>query len=208
MGEDKLWADIGGRPLMALTLAVAAAAGAFDAVVIATREATWARVRGLAISAGLPEPAMVVGGATRQQSVALALDRCAGHDLVCVHDMARPLAAPDLFRAVLQAAQVDGAATAGVPCVDTVKQIDGDRIIATLDRRSLIATQTPQAFAAGLLRQAHQEARELGIVSDDDSALVERLGVTVTVVRGDPANFKVTLPQDLVLLRALMGGHG
>ena len=123
---------------------------------------------------------------------------------ISVHDAARPLTPPDVFRAVLDAARADGAATAGVPCVDTVKQVQHGRVAATLDRSSIIAAQTPQSFGADLLRRAHLNAVARGINAGDDAALVEALGEPVTVVPGDPRNFKITFPQDLILLRALL----
>ncbi len=148
--------------------------------------------------------ALLEGGERRQDSVALALERCDGHPWISVHDAARPLTPPDVFRAVLDAARADGAATAGVPCVDTVKQVQHGRVAATLDRSSIIAAQTPQSFGADLLRRAHLNAVARGINAGDDAALVEALGEPVTVVPGDHRNFKITFPQDLILLRALL----
>lgn len=121
-----------------------------------------------------------------------------------MHDAARPLTPPELFRAVLDAARADGAAIAGVPCVDTVKQVQDGRVAATLDRSSIIAVQTPQSFGADVLRRAHMNAATKGITAGDDAELVEAIGKAVTVVPGDPRNFKITFPQDLVLLRALL----
>jgi 2-C-methyl-D-erythritol 4-phosphate cytidylyltransferase len=204
MGEDKLWADAGGRPVFAITLAAVAAAGCFDLVVIAAPSARWPAIRDLATDLQLPPVILLEGGDRRQDTVAAALDRCDGHDWITVHDAARPLAPPELFRAVLDAARDEGAATAGVPCVDTVKQVRNGRVSATLDRSSLIAAQTPQAFGADLLRRAHLHAVSQGIEAGDDAALVEALGEPVAVVPGDPRNFKVTFPQDLVLLRSLL----
>ena len=114
----------------------------------------------------------------------LALERCGGHEWITVHDAARPLTPPELFRAVLDAAREDGAATAGVPCVDTVKQVQHGRVAATLDRSSIVAAQTPQSFSADLLRRAHRNAVARGISAGDDAALVEALGEPVTVVPG------------------------
>jgi 2-C-methyl-D-erythritol 4-phosphate cytidylyltransferase len=85
-----------------------------------------------------------------------------------------------------------------------VKQVLNGHVQATLDRTSIIATQTPQSFDAGILRRAHQNAATHGITAGDDAALVEAIGVAVTVVLGDPRNFKITFPQDLVLLRSLV----
>ena len=161
-GEDKLWADACGRPVFAITLEAIAAAGCFDLVVIAAPRARWETIRGLLITNELPPLVIIEGGESRQDSVAAALDRCDGHDWISVHDAARPLAPPGLFRAVLDAARAEGAATAGVPCVDTVKQVQHGRVAATLDRTSLIAAQTPQAFSADLLRRAMGRQRHRG----------------------------------------------
>ena len=203
-GEDKLWADAGGRPVFAIALDAIAAAGCFDLVVVAAPMARWEMIRSLAVSAELPPLDLVEGGESRQESVAAALDRCDGHDWISVHDAARPLTPPGLFRSVLDAARAEGAATAAVPCVDTVKQVQHGRVAATLDRSSLVAAQTPQAFAAELLRRAHLNAVASGLQGGDDATLVEALGEPVAVVVGDPRNFKITFPQDLVLLRSLL----
>ena len=203
-GEDKLWADAAGRPVFAITLESIAAARCFDLVVVAAPTRRWDAIRDLAATAQLPPLVLVEGGERRQDSVAAALDQCEGYDWITVHDAARPLTPPELFRAVLDAARTLGAATAGVPCVDTVKQVHDGRVSATLDRSSLIAAQTPQAFRADLLRTAHARAAAQGIAAGDDSALVEAIGEPVAVVPGDPRNFKVTFPQDLVLLRAML----
>ena len=205
-GEDKLWADAAGRPVFAITLETIAAAGCFDTIVIAAPVARWQSIRKLAALAHLPPFILLEGGERRQDSVAVALDRCAGHEWISVHDAARPLTPPALFAAVLDAARSEGAATAGVPCVDTVKQVQNGRVSATLDRASLIAAQTPQAFDADLLRMAHLHAATHALAAADDAALVEAIGKPVAVVPGDPRNFKVTFPQDLVLLRAILEG--
>jgi 2-C-methyl-D-erythritol 4-phosphate cytidylyltransferase len=203
-GEDKLWAVVSGRPVLAITLESIAAAGCFDLVVIAAPVARWEAIRAIAAEHQLVSVVLLEGGERRQDSVAAALERCDGHPWISVHDAARPLTPPEVFRAVLDAARADGAATAGVPCVDTVKQVQHGRVAATLDRSSIIAAQTPQSFGADLLRRAHLNAVARGISAGDDAALVEALGEPVTVVPGDPRNFKITVPQDLVLLRALL----
>jgi 2-C-methyl-D-erythritol 4-phosphate cytidylyltransferase len=205
MGEDKLWVDLGGRPLLAYTFDAVAATAAFDTVVVAAPVARWEQLRVLAATTGIGAIDVVEGGESRQESVAAALARCVDAEWVCVHDAARPLAPPELFVAVLAAAREHGAATTGVPCVDTVKQVEDGRVVATLERAGLIATQTPQAFAGDVLRRAHRAAQEQSIKGDDDAYLVERLSATVAVVPGDVRNIKVTHPQDLILLRALLG---
>jgi 2-C-methyl-D-erythritol 4-phosphate cytidylyltransferase len=207
MGEDKLWSDVGGRPLLAVTLDAVAAANCFDTVVVVAPQLRWQEIATLAGRAGLRNVRHVEGGERRQDSVAAALPLCAGDDVVCVHDAARPLVPPQLFRDVLAAARDSGAATAGIASVDTVKQVEGGRVITTLPRAGLIATQTPQAFRTDLLVRAHREAVEHGYAGDDDASLVEHIGARVTVVPGDPCNLKVTTPQDLTMVRALLAGH-
>jgi 2-C-methyl-D-erythritol 4-phosphate cytidylyltransferase len=138
---------------------------------------------------------VVAGGATRSGSVRAGLAAVpAGADVVVVHDAARPFAAPALFEAVVACvrAGADGAIP-GVPIVDTVKRVAGGRVVGTLDRAELVAVQTPQAFAAHALRQAHAGGAE----ATDDAALVEEAGGNVMVVAGDPANTKITLRTDL-----------
>ena len=203
-GEDKLWAIADGRPVIAITLESIAAAGCFDLVAIAAPSVRWDAIRSIVGEHNLPDVVLVEGGERRQDFVAAAIDRCGDHAWISVHDAARPLTPRGLFRAVLDAAQSDGAATAGVPFVDTVKQVQDGRVTATLDRSSIIATQTPQSFGADILRRAHRNAAATGISAGDDAELVEAIGEPVTVVPGDPRNFKITFPQDLVLLRSLL----
>ncbi|HEY6378390.1 MAG TPA: 2-C-methyl-D-erythritol 4-phosphate cytidylyltransferase [Candidatus Dormibacteraeota bacterium] len=206
MGQDKLWAEVCGRPLVAHTLAATAAAGVFDRVVVATPGHNWEPLRALATTLGLGGTLeLVAGGRRRQDSVRLALDSCGEAEIIVVHDAARPLCPPALFGDVITAARRHGAATSAIPLVDSVKRVDGEgRVTATLERSELVAVQTPQAFDTALLREAHRRAQAEGVDADDDCALVERLGAPVVVVPGDPRNLKVTRPQDLALMRALL----
>jgi 2-C-methyl-D-erythritol 4-phosphate cytidylyltransferase len=137
---------------------------------------------------------VVVGGATRSASVRCGLAAVPHEaDVIIIHDAARPLASPTLFAAVAEAAADTGAAICALPVSDTIKRVDDGRVTETLDRSVLVAVQTPQAFAAGLLRRAHASGAE----ATDDAALVELLGVPVRVVPGDAGNFKITTPADL-----------
>jgi 2-C-methyl-D-erythritol 4-phosphate cytidylyltransferase len=119
-------------------------------------------------------------------------------DVIVVHDAARPLAPPSLFAAVIAA--VDGGADAavpGVPPADTVKRVDGDVVVETVDRGTLMLVQTPQAFRAEVLRAAHVGEPD----ATDDAALVERAGGKVVVVPGHPAAHKITTPDDLAVMQ-------
>jgi len=142
----------------------------------------------------------VAGGATRSESVRAGLDAVPTEaTIICVHDAARPFASAALFSSVIGAI-VDGAdgAVPGVAVPDTIKRVDADgRVVETPQRATLVAVQTPQAFRAEALREAHA----LGKDATDDAALVEQLGGRVVVVPGEPANRKITDREDLVWAR-------
>jgi 2-C-methyl-D-erythritol 4-phosphate cytidylyltransferase len=148
---------------------------------------------------------VVPGGATRSASVRAGLAAVPPEaDIVLVHDAARPLAPIALFEAVVAAVANDGA-DAAVPAVavsDTVKRVSADgAVIETVDRTSLVAVQTPQAFRAAALRAVHAREPE----ATDDAALIEAAGGRVVVVDGDIRAVKVTTREDLVFARALVG---
>lgn len=145
--------------------------------------------------AGPPVTAAVAGGESRSESVRAGLAAVPeAAEIVVVHDAARPLALPSLFEAVIAAVQAgaDGAVPA-LPVADTVKEVDGNRVVTTLRRERLMAVQTPQAFRAERLRAAHAA----GTGATYDAALVEAGGGVVVVVPGDPDNVKITTPRDL-----------
>ena len=147
----------------------------------------------------------VDGGASRPASVRAGLDALPGDvEIVLVHDAARALTPPQVFRAVVSAVR-DGAAAVvpGIAVSDTIKVVKGNKVTATPDRTSLRAIQTPQGFDAATLRTAHQASVDDAAVTDD-AMLVESLGIPVTVAQGDPLAFKVTTPNDLMLAEALV----
>src|SRR5262249_43820278 len=147
--------------------------------------------------------AVVGGGPTRQESVRLALDAAPhGVRMVVVHDAVRPFITRELVDAVLAAAGADGAAICALPVAETVKRVRDGLVETTVDRAGLWAVQTPQAFRAEILREAHDKARRDGVAGTDDAMLVERLGHRVRVVPGLAGNVKITTPDDLRWARA------
>jgi 2-C-methyl-D-erythritol 4-phosphate cytidylyltransferase len=148
---------------------------------------------------------VVAGGATRAASVRAGLAALdASASVVIVHDAARPLATPTLFRAVVAALddpEVD-AAIPGLAVVDTIKRVRAEdgHVTETLVRDGLVAVQTPQAFRAATLRRAHEGAPE----ATDDAGLVEAIGGRVVVVQGEDANRKITTLEDLERARAAL----
>lgn len=147
----------------------------------------------------------VAGGSTRSESVRAGLAMVPTEaTVICIHDAARPLADTVLYRRVVDAV-VGGAdgAVPGVAVSDTVKIVDGlGAVVATPDRSTLRAVQTPQAFRADVLRAAHAAGGE----GTDDAELVERAGGRVVVVEGDPSNRKITRPDDLDWARSVLSG--
>jgi 2-C-methyl-D-erythritol 4-phosphate cytidylyltransferase len=158
---------------------------------------------------GHPRVRTVVGGAERADSVRNALDllfsdpvQVAGSDWVLVHDAARPcLSAQALNRllATLQDDPVGG--ILALPVSDTVKQSSGEKIAATLDRRSLWLAQTPQMFRAGLLHRALTDALATGVVITDEASAIEWAGHAPRLVPGEARNLKITHSDDLALAR-------
>ncbi|WP_434996007.1 2-C-methyl-D-erythritol 4-phosphate cytidylyltransferase [Arthrobacter sp. Ld5] len=148
----------------------------------------------------------VAGGATRTESVRAGLDALPPTvRIVLVHDAARALTPPAVFRRVATAV-ADGAPAVipVLPVVDTIKVVDGDLVTATPDRAALRAVQTPQGFDADTLRAAHSGAAAAHPGITDDAMLMEALGHAVHVVEGDPLAFKVTTPLDLVIAEAVL----
>lgn len=192
-GAAKQFAMLDGRPLF--QWALEAARPAVDGLVLVLPAGSAARADGADV--------VVEGGPSRAASVRAGLAAVPQDaEVIAVHDAVRPLATTALFRAVVGAVR-DGA-QAALPALavsDTLKMVEHDTVVATVARQGVMAVQTPQAFAATVLRAAHARGGE----ATDDAGLVEALGVSVRVVPGEPRNLKVTTPADLELVQALVG---
>jgi len=199
--RPKQYLALDGVPLLVRTLAVLA--DAVDGVVVVAPADHLAATRRLLARHRVPRVLEVVaGGAERQESVSLGLAAVPeAVEWVVVHDAVRPFVTADLVARVLDAARRHGAATCGVEIRETVKRVRESLVESTVDRAGLWLTQTPQAFRRALLWEAHDKARRDGYLGTDDAGLVERLGVPVAMVRGLPANLKITTPDDLVAAR-------
>jgi len=200
---DKLFADLGGRPLLARTLQPFQDSPPVGRVVLVLSAANLERGRKLATEYGIGKlSAACEGGPRRQDSVRLGLEALGECDWVLVHDGARPLVTAELIERGLAAARETGAAVPAVPLADTVKQAATDGTVErTLDRNQLFAAQTPQVFRYDHLLRAH---REVTTDVTDDAAMLEALRLPVKLFEGSPANIKVTTPEDLRLAEALL----
>lgn len=159
---------------------------------------------------GLRKVARVVpGGATRADSVkrGLMAIRSATAEIVAVHDGVRPFVTVEEIDAVVTAAQTDGAAILVAPVTDTIKQVNDQRVVKTLDRVGLRRALTPQCFRYELLRDAYQRVDVSDPSLTDESALVEQLGHSVSIVEGSPRNIKITTAEDLAIAEAILQDH-
>ena len=199
-GENKLLLPLDGMPVLAHTLRAVDAAQSVDEIVIAAREEDLLTYAELCKTYGIRKPVkVVVGGATRQESVLrAALEARADAKLLAVQDGARPLVTPELFDAVVLRA------APAVPVHDTIKLARDRRVTETPDRSMLFAVQTPQVFDAGLLKAALQSALTEHAALTDDCSAVERLGKEVYLTDGDEENIKITTPLDLIVAETIL----
>ncbi len=205
-GVSKQFADLGGVPIVIHTLRRFAAAPQVKEIYVALRPAEAESFRARLQQEPLAKPVHVVeGGEHRQESVAhaLAAVQAAPDDIILVHDAVRPFVDDEIIRNVIDGVVRHGAAIAGVPAVDTIKQVertaDGALIRATIPRAQIVMAQTPQGFRFELLKQAFDDAERDGFSGTDEASLVERSGHDVAVVMGSPRNIKITTPADLEL---------
>lgn len=201
----KALVEVAGRPLVAHAAARLLAAGAVHLVVVGPPDHL------AAVGACMPESDVpvdvVAGGASRAESVRAGLAQLgADHAVAAVHDAARAFAPESLIRRAVDALRGDVVAAApALPVGDTLKRVDGDTVVETVDRTGLVAVQTPQVFVAEVLRAAHADGGD----ATDDLGLVESLLASgavagrIVVVAGAAAATKITWPADLGLVAAL-----
>jgi 2-C-methyl-D-erythritol 4-phosphate cytidylyltransferase len=197
---------LNGSPILIYTIRKFDMCRLVDNVIVAAPRESVEEVRRLVAGAGFSKPVSVVqGGARRQDSVAIALQHLSPDTtIVAVHDAVRPFVGVGEIEAAIREAEKSGAAVLAVPIVDTIKQIRRDVIDSTLTREHLVLAQTPQVFRVEVLREAFERARRDDYYGTDESSLVERLGHSVSIVRGSERNIKITRPSDLTLARAFL----
>jgi 2-C-methyl-D-erythritol 4-phosphate cytidylyltransferase/2-C-methyl-D-erythritol 2,4-cyclodiphosphate synthase len=210
MGEqDKLWIAEFGRPIWRWSLDALLAVRGMGTVAVVVPADAMARYE-----AALPPRAnnrcrLVSGGDARADSVRAGLQALTDAEVgdgtvVLVHDAARPAASSSLMEAVAEAATAGAGAIPVVPIHDTVKRLRDQMATETVDRTDLAAAQTPQAASLGILRAALDAARAQGWEPTDEAVALSAIGVPVRTVPGDPANRKLTHPQDVELLHAML----
>lgn len=200
-GINKQLLHMAGRPVVEYSL-LALLAVPVDGIVLVVasgEEETFSRALGEILRNNNIK--IVLGGASRRDSVRQGLSALPDNiELVLVHDGARPLVNPVRIQEAIQAARHWGASTLAVPVKDTIKVGNVEDVVReTLPRDMLWQVQTPQVFDYDLLVEAHQVAVRDGYEGTDDASLLERLGYSVKLVRGDYSNIKITTPEDFVM---------
>lgn len=217
-GIPKAFVDLAGRTMLQRAVDTLLASGVVDRVLVAVPS----EMVGTATESLGGRVDVIPGGSERPETVLKALSALSvGRELqpgelqpgepqagdpqyVLVHDAARPLTPPAVIRRVIDALRAGSRAVIPVlPVSDTIKAVDANgTVLDTPERSGLRAVQTPQGFETALLRQVYGRATDLGVT--DDASLVERAGIPVRTVPGDPLAFKITTPLDLRLARAVL----
>ena len=206
-GENKLFMNLAGAPVLMRTLCAIDRAELVDEMVIAAQEELLLEVADLCSRCGLHKPVRVIrGGSTRTESVlAAALEANPKAELLAVHDGARPLVRPEDFDEMIRLGCKTYAVAPALPVSDTIKVADMSGLVrSTPERKSLYAVQTPQVFQANLLRAALQSALTCGAELTDDCAAVERLGKEVYLAPGNPENITITTPLDMTVAEGIL----
>jgi 2-C-methyl-D-erythritol 4-phosphate cytidylyltransferase / 2-C-methyl-D-erythritol 2,4-cyclodiphosphate synthase len=212
-GTDKVFARLGGRPLLEWSVAALAAAPEVRHIVVVVapgRESSAAELLsgrvGRIVAGGDHRGASVEAGFRALEATWSESANPGDDPVVLVHDGARPLVSPALVSAVARASATHGAAVPVVPVTDTLKRVVDGRIEATVERADLVAAQTPQGIRASLLRgalaafPADAERR-----FTDEAGLLEACTIPVHPIPGDPVNLKITVPADLRRAQATLG---
>lgn len=203
-GGNKLFQEIGGRPLIFYALKQCQEHNNVEAITVVAAKNDIETVEKLASGGGLTKVLKVVeGGVRRQDSVHNALKVPVRTKTVLVHDAARPLISQGLIDGGIAAMSIEGArgAVPVVPVIDTIKSVSGRFVEKTVSRKGLFCVQTPQFFDYEILQDCHEKAIEEGIESTDDASLLENYGYRVATFEGNRNNIKVTYKEDFDMVR-------
>ena len=198
---------LAGTPVIFHTLKVFEQCDSIDEVIVVLPAEESAGFLSLAGKFGVRKLARVVpGGATRADSVkrGLMAIRSATAEIVAVHDGVRPFVTVEEIEATITAAKADGAAILVAPVTDTIKEVSGAKVLRSLDRGRLRHALTPQCFRYELLREAFQHADVNDPSLTDESALIEKLGKSVSIVEGSARNIKITTAEDLAIAEGIL----
>ena len=211
MGSDKIMMKLGAMPVLARTVLAFENNENVDEIVIVTKTEKLEEIADMCFKNGLHKVKQVVsGGATRMESALAGVSACRhGAELIAIHDGARPLVSQELITRTIEAARAYRAAVPAVASTDTLKIVDERGFITgTLDRSVTRRVQTPQVFEADLIKGALTKAVELKLTLTDDCSAMDMMGVKTITVEGEPANIKITTPEDMVMAKAIVEDRG
>jgi len=212
MGAEtpKQFLELAGTPIVVHTVRRMASCPMITDIIVATRGDVVGSLETSLQGEKFKQNVTVIrGGDSRQESVALALQRVPDDtEIVLVHDAVRPFVTVEQIARVIEEARRCDAAILGIPAMDTVKEVkraslpeDVALIIGTIPRERVVLAQTPQAFTTKLLKDAFASAAADGVNVSDEAGLVERFGRDVHVVLGSERNIKITKPADMDLAK-------
>ena len=204
-GKNKLLLTLNNIPIFVHTLRVFENDEKCDGIILVISPNDEESFKGLISNYQIRKvTAIVHGGKERQNSVYNGLKTVQSSGVILVHDGARPFIDIDTIHTLVEAAEHDGAAVVAVPVKDTIKRVENHEVIETVERSSLWAIQTPQAFRVPLLMEAHRWAEKNGYMGTDDASLVEKINKPVKIVQGSYDNIKLTTAEDLYFAEAIM----
>jgi 2-C-methyl-D-erythritol 4-phosphate cytidylyltransferase len=206
--RPKQFLELNGTPIIVHTLRQFELSQQIEKVIVVLPAPEIAGFQSLIDKFGLRKISrVVVGGETRARSVRSGLAAIDEAEVVAVHDAVRPLVTHDEIDRCVTAAAESGAAILAATVSETIKEVADSRIVRTVARAQLRRALTPQSFRFDLLKRAYQDLDVLetsGVDATDDSFLVERLGIAVSVVEGSGRNIKITTPEDLAMAEAIL----
>ena len=209
-GEDKQFIEMLGMPVLAFTLAKFEACALVGEIIIVARQDKLERVRDICAEYGICKASKVVaGGSTRLESVMngvlAASDKA---QFIAIHDGARPCITENVIERAIKAAWAHHAAAPAVPVSSTIKKAKGGVVLETVSREDLFEIQTPQVFAAEIIKAALTNARDKSINVTDDCMAVELMGVPVYITEGSRSNIKLTTRDDIAVAEAILKQEG
>jgi len=210
MGEDKLFMEIGGVPVLARTLQALNHCACVDEIILVVRADCLEKASALCVDYGITKISKVVcGGKNRNESALSGVSEIRkSAKVVIIHDGARPFVSEEIVRNTVHAAALYKCAAPAIPVTDTVKTAENGLVTGTLNRDALVAMQTPQAFWPDLIKTSLTKSVRDGVSYTDDCAAAEALGAVIHLTEGSPENIKITRPLDVFLAEAILQSRG
>jgi 2-C-methyl-D-erythritol 4-phosphate cytidylyltransferase len=202
----KAFINLGGQPLVTHSLACFDTHPAVGEIILVVHPHMIDECRHIVLKYSYVKPVTIVhGGEQRWQSARNGIDACsAGSDWVMIHDAARPFVSHPVIDALWATRQQYRCAVTATPVVDTIRRVEENRSVETIDRSKLVRVGTPQLFHRQSLIDAFRRNEQAAASITDEAMLMERSGIAVGIAPGDPLNFKITTPEDLAIAEALL----